>query len=87
MYEKITTLPSLGNQDWTTVKVEIKKPNELLTHISTKKYHRIKRTNLCKSEMNLWENQGSPKKHEQKLKTWMGNSTGNADKKSTTTSR
>ena len=28
-----------------------------------------------------------PQKHEQKLKTWMGNSTGNADKKSTTTSK
>ena len=28
-------------------------------------------------------NQTKPKEHERKLKTWMGNSTGNADKKST----
>ena len=32
-------------------------------------------------------NRCSPKEHEQKLKTWMGNSTGNAVKKSSTTSK
>ena len=33
------------------------------------------------------KNEGSPKKHEKKFKTWMKNSIGNADKISTTTSK
>ena len=36
MSEKKTTLPSLRNQDWETVKVETEKINKLLTCISTK---------------------------------------------------
>ena len=47
---------------------------------TNKKYNRIKWTNLCWSKISLWENQGSLKEHEQKIKTWDGNSTGNADK-------
>ncbi len=35
MSEEKTTLPSLRNQDWGTVKFEIEKVNELLTNIST----------------------------------------------------
>ena len=35
----------------------------------------------------LWENWCSPNEQEQKLKTWMGNSTGNTDKKSMKTSK
>ena len=34
MSEKKITLPSHKNQDWKTVKVETKKINNLLTHIS-----------------------------------------------------
>ena len=35
MPEKKARLPSLRNQDWKTVKVEIEKINKILTHIST----------------------------------------------------
>ena len=35
MSEKTTKLPPLRNQDLKTVKVEIKKINQLLTHFST----------------------------------------------------
>ena len=43
--------------------------------------------NLCRSKISLWKNRGSLKEHEQKIKTWTGNSTGNADKKFTTTGK
>ena len=35
----------------------------------------------------MWKSLCSPKEHEQKLKTWMGDSTENVDKKSTTPSK
>ena len=35
MSEKKTTLPSLGNQDWRTVKSKTEKVNDLLTNIPT----------------------------------------------------
>ena len=35
MSSKKTTLRSLRNQDWKTVKAETEKINELLTHISS----------------------------------------------------
>ena len=41
----------------------------------------------CKSEISLWKNPDSFKEHEQKIKTWIGNSTGNADKKSAKTGK
>ena len=36
MYKKKTRLPSLRYQDWSTVKAETEKINDLLTHISMK---------------------------------------------------
>ena len=35
MSEKKTTLPSLRNQDWRTIKFETEKVNDLLTNIPT----------------------------------------------------
>ena len=35
MSKKNTTLPSVRNQDWKTIKTEFEKINELSTHIST----------------------------------------------------
>ena len=43
--------------------------NKSSTHIYTnKKPNWIKWTNLCRSKISLWENQGSLKEHEQKSK-------------------
>ena len=87
MYEQKTTLPSLRNIDWRTVKRKLKKINNLLRRIST---NNIKELNeliyagtklVCEKKMRL------PKKHEQKLKIWLENSTGNVDKKFTTASK
>ena len=46
-------------------------------------YNQIRWSNLCWREISLWENQGPRINHEKKSKTWMGNSTENADKIST----
>ena len=46
---------------------------------------RIKWTNLRKSEIILCEYKGSLKKREAKIKTWIRNSTGSANYKSTKT--
>ena len=43
--------------------------------------NRVKRTNLCRSEISLWDNKDPIKKHEEKVKTRMGYSTGNVNKK------
>ena len=47
----------------------------------------IKRTNQYRSEISPRKNRGFPKEHEQKLKTWMGNQTGNTNKKASTKSK
>ena len=72
-----TTLPSLRNIEWRTVKTETNKINQVLPYIST---NRIKWTNLCRGEISLWENWDPLKKHEEKIKTRRGNSTRNTDK-------
>ena len=46
MSENMTTLSSLWNQNWKTVKVENEK--KITKYL---KHHRIKRTNLCRSEI------------------------------------
>ena len=62
--------------------------NKSSTNIYTNKTHNwIKWDNLIKSKINLWEIQDSIKVHKQKIKTWMGNATGNADKKSPKTGK
>ena len=61
--------------------------NEQFIHIYLNgKYYEIKRIILNRS-ISLWKNRCSPKEHEKKTKTWSGNSTRDADKKSITTSK
>ena len=54
MSEKKTTLPSLRNQDWETVKVETEKNKRLIYTYLNEQHHGIKWTNLCRSEISLW---------------------------------
>ena len=72
MSEKRTTLPSLRNQNRKTVKVETEKINELLTNISTKNITELNELIYAVVKL-VWKNRGSPKEHDQKVKTWMGN--------------
>ena len=75
--KKETRLSSLRNQDWRIVKAETEQHKQI-----------IKQTNQCKSKISLRKkNLCSTKEHEQKFKTWMVDSTGNADQKSTTASK
>ena len=77
MSEKKTGLPSLRNQDWRTIKTKTEKINKLLTHISTNYITELNELISAGAKLVCDKNQCSPKEHEQKLKTWMGNSTGN----------
>ena len=54
---------------------------------NNKKHNRNKWRNLCRSKISWWENRGSLKEHEQNIKTWSENSTGNADKKNMKTDK
>ena len=76
MNSEKTTFPSLRNIEWRTIKAETNKVNQVLTYKSTNNI-----TTLCWSEISLRENWYSLKRHKEKIKTRMGNSTGNADKK------
>ena len=59
------------------------KINKVLAHLN-EQHHGIKGTNLYGSEISLRESRGSSKEHKQTFKTWMGNQTGNTDKKAPT---
>ena len=61
---------------------ELKNKQIINTYIN-EQHHGIKRTNLCGIENCQCWNQCSPKEHKKNFKTWMGNKTGNIDKKST----
>ena len=78
--EKKTTLPSLRNQDWKTVKTETEKINKLLTNMSMKNITELNEQINAGAKL-VCNKIGVPLK---KLKTWMGNETGNTYKKSTT---
>ena len=77
-----TTLPSLRNIEWRIVKAETNKVNQVLTYIPTNN-NRFKWTNLCWSKISLREHWDPLKKHESKVKTRMGISTRNSDRKPT----
>ena len=82
MNGKNTTLPSLRNIEWRTVKMETEKINQVLTYIST---NITELNELIDAGAKLvCEKIGITKK---KIKTWRGNSTGNADKTSTKTNQ
>ena len=55
--------------------------NKSNTKLQNKQYNLIKWTNQSRGEISLRENWYPLKKHEEKIKTWMGNATGNADRK------
>ena len=79
MNSEKTTLSSLGNIEWKTVKRETIKLNQVLHYISTNNITEL--NELINTGANLVvEKLGYLKKHT-KIKTRMGNSTGNADKK------
>ena len=84
MYENKTTLLLLRNIDWRTIKVETEKIYDSLIHISTKKITELNELIYAGAKLVCEKIGFSQKKHKQKLKTWMGNSTRNAEKKSST---
>ena len=53
MSEKKTTLPSLTNQDWKTVKVKTEKKKKRILNTYLNKHYGIRETNLCKSKIIL----------------------------------
>ena len=81
MNAKKTTLPSLRNIEWRTVKMETEKINQVLNYILTNDITELIELNLCWGKTSLWENWDPLKKHKEKIKTRMRNSTGNTDKK------
>ena len=83
MPEKKTTLPSLRNQDWKTVKSETEKVNDNDKY-PDKRHHLF---NICRSKISLWKNRGPPGDHRQKIKTRVGTQTRIKDKNTTTTSK
>ena len=81
---KKPTLPSLRNIEWRIVKAETNKVNPVLTYIPTNNIT-FKWTNLCWSKISLRKHWDPLKKHGSKVKTRMGISTRNSDKKPTKT--
>ena len=69
MSEKKTTLSSLRNQDWRTVKSETEKVNALLTNVPTDDITEL--NDLIYA--GIWGKNRSPlEDHRQKVKTWEG---------------
>ena len=77
-----TTLPSLRNIEWRTLKIEPNKINQILPSISTNNITELNDLIYAGTKL-VCEKMVSFKKHEQTVKTRMGSSTGNPDKKST----
>ena len=78
---KKTTLPSLENIEWRTVKTETEKINQVLTYISTKTITKLNELIYTVAKL-VCEKIGIPSKStKKKIKTRMGNSTGNTNKK------
>ena len=60
MSEKKTTLPSLRNQDWRTVKSETEKVNDLLTNIPTNDITELNDLIYTGAKLVCEKNSGSP---------------------------
>ena len=84
MNSEKTTLPSLRNIEWRTLKTETNKINQILPYISTNNITELNGLIYTGSKLEC-ENWGPLKKHEETVKTRMRNSTGNPNKKSTET--
>ena len=80
-----TTLPSLRNIEWRIVKEETNKVNQVLTYIPTNNITDLNELIYAGAKL-VCENIEIPsKKHESKVKTRMGSSTRNSDRKPTKT--
>ena len=71
MSEKKTTLPSLWNQNWRTVKYETKKVNDLLTNISTNDITELNDLIYAEAKLVCEKNWGLLEDRRQKVKTWV----------------
>ena len=87
MNSEKTTLPSLRNIEWRIVKAETNKVNQVLTYISTNNITELNELIYAGAKLVWRENWDTLKKHERKIKTMMGISTINSDKKSTKTGK
>ena len=82
MSEKKTTLPSLRNKDWRTVKSETEKVNDLLTNILTNDITELNDLIYAGAKL-VWKNWGPPEDSRQKGKIRVGTQTRITDKKTT----
>ena len=87
MSSEKTILQSLRDIEWKTLKIETNKINHIQPYIPTDNINGAKWTNLGRYKISLWENWDPLKKQEETVKTGMGNSTGNANKKNMKTSQ
>ena len=90
--EKKTTLPSLRNQDWRTVKSKTEKVNDLLTNIPTNDITELNDWKYAGAKLICEKNRGPLEDHRKKIKTRVGTQTWITDKKkyikkTTTTSK
>ena len=84
MNSEKTILSSVRNIEWKTLKIETNKMNQILPNIPTNNITEVNELIYAGAKL-VCENIGIPsKKHEETVKTGMGNSTGNANKKKTT---
>ena len=85
MNSEKTSLPSLRNIEWRILKIETNRINQVLSYRSTNDITDLNELIYAGAKLIL-EKIGIPlKKHEETGKIGMGNSIGNADKKSTKT--
>ena len=54
MSEKKTRLPQLKNPNWKTVRAENEQNKRIINSYLNNEYQKIKRTNLCWSEISQW---------------------------------
>ena len=76
MNSKKTTLLSLRDKEWRTVKTETNKINQVLPYIQTNNITELNELIYAGSKL-ICEKLDTLKKHEEKIKTWMWYWTGN----------
>ena len=82
MDNKKTTIPSLRNVEWRIVKTETNKIKQVVPYISTNSITELNEVIYAGNKL-VWKKIGIPSQSSKKIKTRKGNSTGNANKKST----
>ena len=81
MNSEKTTLPLLRNIEWRTLKTETNKINQILPYISTNNITELKDLIYAGAKLVCGKIGVPSKKHKETVKTKMGSSTGNPDKK------